>query len=248
MRLVEIVKGLKTSDRCIEQLIQFVRNLSKEPVVCRDTPGFLVNRIARPFYNEALKIMGEGIADVAQIDRLLKEAGQFRMGPFELQDLIGIDVNFATTLSVHGDFFGEPRFRPHPYQERMVHSGQLGRKTGVVIIVTRRERYVVILGDHPLSDEWRTLCRQTEQIYAEKLDSFLKQGIHPDVIIETTNHDLEKKRKDLLQLRPLIGDDIVDFNVGAGRFSPRKWLPGWRKRDSTKWWGMPRFILSPSGT
>ena len=130
MRLVEIVKGLKTSDRCIEQLIQFVRNLSKEPVVCRDTPGFLVNRIARPFYNEALKIMGEGIADVAQIDRLLKEAGQFRMGPFELQDLIGIDVNFATTLSVHGDFFGEPRFRPHPYQERMVHSGQLGRKTG----------------------------------------------------------------------------------------------------------------------
>lgn len=79
----------------------------------------------------------------------------------------------------------------------------------MVIIVTRRERYVVILGDHPLSDEWRTLCQQTEQIYAEKLDSCLKQGIHPDVIIETTNHDLEKKRKDLLQLRPLIGDDTL---------------------------------------
>ncbi len=130
MKLVEIVKGIKTGERCVQQLIQFVKKLSKQPVVCRDTPGFLVNRIARPFYNEALKIMGEGLADVEQIDRIMKEAGQFRMGPFELQDLIGIDVNFSTTVSVHGGFFGESRFRPHPFQERMVHSGQLGRKTG----------------------------------------------------------------------------------------------------------------------
>ena len=130
MKLVEVVKGLRTSEQCVEQLVQFVRRLSKEPVVCRDTPGFLVNRIARSFYNEALKIMGEGIAEMEQIDRIMKEAGQFRMGPFELQDLIGIDINFSTTVSVHGGFFGEPRFRPHPFQERMVHSGQLGRKTG----------------------------------------------------------------------------------------------------------------------
>lgn len=129
MPLVEIIAGLKTSDETIQTLVTFSHQINKNPVVCKDTPGFVVNRVARPFYNEALRIMNDGVATVEQIDHIMKKAGNFRMGPFELQDLIGIDINFATTQSVHNGYYGESRFRPHYFQERMVHSGSLGRKT-----------------------------------------------------------------------------------------------------------------------
>ncbi|MGJ9383161.1 3-hydroxyacyl-CoA dehydrogenase NAD-binding domain-containing protein [Salipaludibacillus sp. CF4.18] len=129
MPLVEVVQGLQTAPETIEVLVQFAEGLNKKPVVCKDTPGFIVNRVARPFYNEALRIMNDQVASVEQVDRIMKSAGNFKMGPFELQDLIGIDVNFATTQSVHASFYGESRFRPHYYQERMVQSGSLGRKT-----------------------------------------------------------------------------------------------------------------------
>ncbi len=129
MPLVEVIAGLKTTDETIQALVDFAHQITKNPVVCKDTPGFIVNRVARPFYNEALRIMNDGVATVEQIDRIMKKAGNFRMGPFELQDLIGIDINFATTQSVHNGFYGESRFRPHYYQERMVRSGSLGRKT-----------------------------------------------------------------------------------------------------------------------
>jgi 3-hydroxyacyl-CoA dehydrogenase len=130
MPLVEIVRGVKTSEDTLKKLAQFVSSLHKDPVVCEDTPGFIVNRIARPFYNEALKIAGERLAKPEQIDRIMKKAGRFKMGPFELQDLIGIDVNFSTTETVYNSFFGEERFRPHYLQQRMVQSGKLGRKAG----------------------------------------------------------------------------------------------------------------------
>ncbi|MDR9796264.1 3-hydroxyacyl-CoA dehydrogenase NAD-binding domain-containing protein [Aeribacillus pallidus] len=130
MPLVEIVRGVKTSEDTLKKLAQFVSSLHKDPVVCEDTPGFIVNRIARPFYNEALKIAGERLAKPEQIDRIMKKAGRFKMGPFELQDLIGIDVNFSTTEIVYNSFFGEERFRPHYLQQRMVQSGKLGRKAG----------------------------------------------------------------------------------------------------------------------
>ncbi|PLR81233.1 3-hydroxyacyl-CoA dehydrogenase NAD-binding domain-containing protein [Bacillus sp. V33-4] len=129
MPLVEVIQGLKTSQETIEALVDFAKKLSKSPVVCKDTPGFIVNRVARPFYNEAIRIMNDHVATVEQIDRIMKQAGKFKMGPFELQDLIGIDINFATTKSVYSSFHGESRFRPHYYQERMVQSGSLGRKT-----------------------------------------------------------------------------------------------------------------------
>ncbi|WP_066067889.1 3-hydroxyacyl-CoA dehydrogenase NAD-binding domain-containing protein [Neobacillus soli] len=129
MPLVEVVRGLKTSSETVETLVEFAKKIRKSPVVCKDTPGFIVNRVARPFYGEALKIMNDQVADVKQIDRIMKMAGNFKMGPFELQDLIGIDVNFAVTKSVHNSFYGEPRFRPHYLQERMVQAGSLGRKT-----------------------------------------------------------------------------------------------------------------------
>lgn len=129
MPLVEVIQGLKTTPETIEVLVEFAKTLNKKPVVCKDTPGFIVNRVARPFYNEALRIMNDQVATVEQIDRIMKRAGKFKMGPFELQDLIGVDINFATTKSVHAGFYGENRFRPHYYQERMVQAGNLGRKT-----------------------------------------------------------------------------------------------------------------------
>jgi 3-hydroxybutyryl-CoA dehydrogenase len=129
MPLVEVVKGMKTDAAIADQVIEFAKQLHKTPVLCEDTPGFIVNRIARPFYNEAIRIMTDQIASPEKIDRIMKKAGNFKMGPFELQDLIGIDINFSSTKTVHEGFFGESRFRPQPYQERMVQAGILGRKT-----------------------------------------------------------------------------------------------------------------------
>ena len=129
MKLVEIIRGYRTSSGVVERTVAITRELGKTPVIASDTPGFIVNRVARNFYGEALKIVGEGAATVEQVDRALKGIG-FRMGPFELMDLIGIDINFAVTRSVHDQFFGEPRFRPHLIQKGMVDSGRIGKKAG----------------------------------------------------------------------------------------------------------------------
>jgi len=130
MKLVEIVRGGRTSDETLERARALALAMGKTPILCADTPGFIVNRVARPFYGEALRLLGEGAAGVEEIDRIVRLEGGFRMGPFELMDLIGIDVNYAVTKSVYERFFHEPRFRPHPIQERMVEAGTLGRKTG----------------------------------------------------------------------------------------------------------------------
>ena len=130
MALVEVVQGDRTSDVSIERATDLMRRMGKTPARAQDTPGFIVNRIARPFYNEALRVLGDGDASVETIDRIMKEAGNFRMGPFELMDLIGNDINFAATESLYQSFFHDPRFRPSPIQQRMVMGGNLGRKTG----------------------------------------------------------------------------------------------------------------------
>ena len=130
MALVEVVQGDRTSPAIIEKATDLMRRMGKTPARAKDTPGFIVNRIARPFYNEALRILGDGDASVEIIDRVMKDAGNFRMGPFELMDLIGNDINFAATDSLYQSFFHDPRFRPSPIQQRMVMGGNLGRKTG----------------------------------------------------------------------------------------------------------------------
>ena len=130
MALVEVVQGDRTSIDTIEAATELMRRMGKTPARAKDTPGFIVNRIARPFYNEALRVVGDGDAAVETIDRIMKEAGNFRMGPFELMDLIGNDINFAATDSLYQSFFHDPRFRPSPIQQRMVMGGNLGRKTG----------------------------------------------------------------------------------------------------------------------
>jgi 3-hydroxybutyryl-CoA dehydrogenase len=130
MALVEVIQGDRTGEATIEKATALMRAMGKTPARAKDTPGFIVNRVARPFYNEGLRILGDGGASVEIIDRIMKEAGNFRMGPFELMDLIGNDINFAATESLYHSFFEDPRFRPSPIQQRMVMGGNLGRKTG----------------------------------------------------------------------------------------------------------------------
>lgn len=129
MRLVEIIRGDLTDDKTVATCHAFVEKLGKTPVHCNDSPAFIVNRIARPFYGEALRLLAERSADCETIDRLIGSLG-FRMGPFELLDLIGLDVNLAVTRSVYDAYFQDPKYRPHPIQQRMVDSGRLGRKSG----------------------------------------------------------------------------------------------------------------------
>ncbi len=128
--LVEIVPGLATSDEVTEKTQSLVDAWGKKTVIASDTPGFIVNRIARPFYGEALRIYEEGIADMATIDWAMKEIGGFKMGPFELMDFIGNDVNFAATKSVYEATFHDSRFRPTLTQQRLFDAGFLGRKSG----------------------------------------------------------------------------------------------------------------------
>ena len=128
--LVEIVPGLATSSDVTERTQSLVDAWGKKTVIASDTPGFIVNRIARPFYGEALRIYEEGIADMATIDWAMKELGGFRMGPFELMDFIGNDVNFAATKSVYEATFHDSRFRPTLTQQRLYDAGFFGRKSG----------------------------------------------------------------------------------------------------------------------
>ena len=130
MQLVEVGRGAGTSQETVNALVQLAESWGKTPVVAQDTPGFIVNRVARPFYGEALRLAGEGTAAPAQIDLLLTQAGGFRMGPFELMDLIGLDVNLSATISMYESSYGEPRYRPHSLQRQLVEAGKLGRKSG----------------------------------------------------------------------------------------------------------------------
>ncbi|MBK9177129.1 MAG: 3-hydroxybutyryl-CoA dehydrogenase [Flavobacteriales bacterium] len=128
--LVEVVPGIATQSALPTRCIELMKAWGKVPVLCKDTPGFIVNRVARPFYGEALRIYEEGLADMATIDHAMRSVGGFKMGPFELMDLIGNDVNFAVTKSVFEAFFFDPRYKPSITQQRQVESGRLGRKSG----------------------------------------------------------------------------------------------------------------------
>ncbi len=130
MELVEVVPALQTADEVVTRSVQMLIRWRKDPIVVKDTPGFLVNRIARPFYGEALRMAEEGIAQPEEIDAALRSCGHFRMGPFELMDLIGNDVNSAVTESVFRRTFFDRRYVPSMLQQRYVDAGYLGRKTG----------------------------------------------------------------------------------------------------------------------
>jgi 3-hydroxybutyryl-CoA dehydrogenase len=130
MPLVEIIPAVQTSDETVEIVTNLISSWKKTAVVCKDTPGFIVNRVARPFYGEALRIYEEGIADFATIDWAMTSIGGFKMGPFTLMDYIGNDVNYAVTESVFQSFYYDPRFKPSFTQKRHKEAGYYGRKTG----------------------------------------------------------------------------------------------------------------------
>lgn len=129
MKLVEIISGDKTNPELVFKMREFSAFIGKTSVETKDSPGFIVNRVARHFYTEAFVLEGEGIADVLGIDALMRSAG-FKMGPFELMDLIGVDTNLAVTKSIHAGFKGSGRFSPSLRQQQLVDSGRLGRKSG----------------------------------------------------------------------------------------------------------------------
>jgi 3-hydroxybutyryl-CoA dehydrogenase len=129
MALVEVIAGPRTDPAACDRAAQLATRLGKTAVRASDTPGFIVNRVARPFYLEALRIVGEGSAGVAEVDAAMRGIG-FRMGPFELVDAIGLDVNFAVSQSVYEQLFFDVRYRPHPLQRMLVDAGRLGRKQG----------------------------------------------------------------------------------------------------------------------
>lgn len=130
MPLVEIIPAVQTSTEVIEQSKALVDSWKKITVLCKDTPGFIVNRVARPFYGEAMRIYEEGIADFATIDWAMTELGGFRMGPFTLMDYIGNDINYTVTESVFTAFYFDPRYKPSFTQKRHFEAGYLGRKSG----------------------------------------------------------------------------------------------------------------------
>ena len=130
MKLVEVIPAIQTSEETLKTSVENIKEWGKTVAVAKDTPGFIVNRVARPFYGEALRIYEEGIASFAEIDSAMKEIGGFRMGPFELMDFIGNDVNYTVTETVFEAFYFDPRYKPSFTQKRFAEAGYLGRKSG----------------------------------------------------------------------------------------------------------------------
>ncbi|MBW7676914.1 3-hydroxyacyl-CoA dehydrogenase NAD-binding domain-containing protein [Chryseobacterium chendengshani] len=130
MPLVEIIPSLITEKSLAEKMYNLMKDWGKVPVIAKDIPGFIVNRIARPYYGEALRIVEENIATPEQVDEAMRTVGNFKMGPFELMDLIGVDVNFSVTTTVYKDYFYDPKYKPSLLQQRMSEAKLHGRKTG----------------------------------------------------------------------------------------------------------------------
>jgi 3-hydroxybutyryl-CoA dehydrogenase len=130
MPLVEVIPSLLTEKSLAEEIYNLMKDWGKTPVIAKDIPGFIVNRIARPYYGEGLRIVEENIATPEQVDEAMKTLGNFKMGPFELMDLIGVDVNFSVTTTVYKDYFYDPKYKPSLLQQRMSEAKLHGRKTG----------------------------------------------------------------------------------------------------------------------
>lgn len=129
MKLVEVVKGEQTSDDIAETVYDLCKQMGKSPVMCKDAPGFIVNRVARHYYLEAMKLVEEGIATFENVDAIMEASG-FKMGPFKLMDLIGMDINLAVSQSIYEAFNNAERFKPSSLQIEKVKNGELGRKSG----------------------------------------------------------------------------------------------------------------------
>ena len=129
MKLVEVVKGTHTHETVVQTIVALCKQLNKVPVICTDAPGFIVNRVARHYYLEAMKLVEQGFANIESVDEIMEASG-FKMGPFKLMDLIGMDINLAVSQSMYDAFKHEERFKPSPLQIEKVAKGELGKKTG----------------------------------------------------------------------------------------------------------------------
>jgi 3-hydroxybutyryl-CoA dehydrogenase len=193
MRLVEVVAGDRTSADTLERSLAVVRAMGREPINTADTIGFVVNRCARPFVGEALRLLAEGVASAEAIDRVCREAGGFRMGPHELVDLIGVDVNLEIQESFWRQGYGEPRWRPMPLQAGLVQAGRLGRKAGRGFFDYPREaagepapppgasppRSVAVVGAGRLADELAAAVARTDMELVPESD-----GVSPDLVVD----------------------------------------------------------------
>lgn len=178
MRLVEVVAGRETGTDVLAGATALVRAWGRTPVRCASTPGFIVNRVARPFYGEAQRMLQDGVADPATLDLALTEHGGFRMGPFALADLVGQDVNLAVATSVWEQTGRDPRYEPTPYQQDLVRTGRLGRKSGAGVFeyaadrtptgpVADRDRARALVGGPVLEDP---VARTVAMIVNEAVD------------------------------------------------------------------------------
>ncbi|EHG6164697.1 3-hydroxyacyl-CoA dehydrogenase PaaH [Escherichia fergusonii] len=172
MKLVEVVSGLATAAEVVEQLCELTLSWGKQPVRCHSTPGFIVNRVARPYYSEAWRALEEQVAAPEVIDAALRDGAGFPMGPLELTDLIGQDVNFAVTCSVFNAFWQERRFLPSLVQQELVIGGRLGKKSGLGVYDWRAEREEVV-GLEAVSDSFSPMKVENKSDGVTEIDDVL---------------------------------------------------------------------------
>ncbi len=186
MPLVEIIPALQTSEDIIITSISLIKSWNKTTVICKDTPGFIVNRVARSFYGEAIRIYEEGIANIATIDWAMKEIGGFKMGPFELMDFIGHDVNYKVTEIVWEQFFYDPRFKPSLTQNRLYEAKRFGRKSGIGFYdYSENAQNVEAVKDNDLAE--KIFARIISMLINEAIDTlYLKVASRDDIDLAMT--------------------------------------------------------------
>jgi 3-hydroxybutyryl-CoA dehydrogenase len=231
MALVEVVSGLATEARLAQTVYATALAWGKSPVHTKSTPGFIVNRVARPYYAEALRLLGEQAGDAATIDAVMREAGGFRMGPFELMDLIGHDVNLAVTRSVFDAYYQDPRFTPSVIQQELVNAGYLGRKSGrgfyeygegVPVPSPQTEarrpppRRTVVTGSGPLADAL------AERLHKAAIPFAMADAPHQDallletdeaVVYLTDGRSATQRARDNARPNTVLVDLALDYTV-----------------------------------
>ena len=220
MPLVEIIPAVQTSETTLNNAKTIIDSWGKVTVIAKDTPGFIVNRVARPFYGEALRIYEEGIADFATIDWAMREIGGFRMGPFQLMDYIGNDINYTVTETVFTSFYFDPRYKPSFTQKRMMEAGYLGRKTGRGYYDYSNEDIVIANEDRDLGKKilWRVLSMLINEAAdalflniatKEDIDLAMTKGVNypKGLLVWADEIGIENVLKQLEDLQTEYGED-----------------------------------------